>query len=120
MLRDTRATIDPFTDSSLTEVCYNLESLSVGDHYSDLSYLALRPILWLQPYCRIGATVLGATMDFDPYSDQGHGNHKLDHWAQLLSTSQGRIPLSMSTVHRSNEVSLALALRFGISLSGLS
>lgn len=42
-------------------------------------------------------------MDFDPYSDQGHGNHKLDHWAQLLSTSQGRIPLSMSTVHRSNE-----------------
>ncbi len=42
-------------------------------------------------------------MDFDPYSDQGHGNHKLDHWAQLKSTSQGRIPLSMSTVHRSNE-----------------
>lgn len=42
-------------------------------------------------------------MDFDPYSDQGHGNHKLDHWAQLWSTSQGRIPLKMSTVHRSNE-----------------
>ncbi|KAK7298446.1 hypothetical protein VNO77_46906 [Canavalia gladiata] len=44
--------------------CPSLESLSVGDHYSDLSYLALRPILWLQPYCRIGATVLGATIDF--------------------------------------------------------
>lgn len=57
----------------------------------------------MQPYCSLGATVLGATIDFDPYSDQGHGNHKLDHRAQLWSTSQGRIPLKMSTVHRSNE-----------------
>ena len=37
----------------------------------------------MQPYCSLGATVLGATIDFDPYSDQGHGNHKLDHRAQL-------------------------------------
>nr|YP_009380583.1 hypothetical protein AEK19_MT0195 [Utricularia reniformis]ART30475.1 hypothetical protein AEK19_MT0195 [Utricularia reniformis] len=38
-------------------------NLAVGDHYSFLSYLALRPVLCLQPYCRIGAS-----MDFGPYS----------------------------------------------------